>query len=89
MDKDKKNIDYWDKYYGSGKDKKYSPPEYNEKYNAKSQKEKTSASKSGRKNPEPSGRIVGSEYKKTRMTDWLEKKIEMLCMCDIVEEYKN
>ncbi len=67
MDKDKKNIDYWDKYYGTGKDKKYSPPEYNEKYNPKSQKEKTSAGKSGRKNPEPSGRIVGSEYKKTRI----------------------
>ena len=66
MDKDKKNIDYWDKYYGSGKDKKDPPPEYSKRYSPKTQKENSSGNKSGRSNPEPAGRIIGSEYKKNR-----------------------
>ena len=66
MDKDKKNIDYWDKYYGSGKDKKEPPPDYSKKYNTKTQQENKPVNKSGKKNPEPAGRIIGSEYKKTR-----------------------
>jgi spore germination protein GerM len=63
VDKNKKNIDYWDKYYGSGKDKKDPYPDYDKKYNPKTIKENTPIRKSGRKNSEPEGKIIGSEYK--------------------------
>jgi germination protein M len=62
VDKDKKNIDYWDKYYGSGKGKKDPTPDYDKKYIPKPEKENT-ARNSGRKHPESEGRIIGSEYK--------------------------
>ena len=66
MDKNKKNIDYWDKYYGSGKDKKDLYSEYGKKYNPKTIKENTTRNKSARENLESEGRIVGSEYKVKR-----------------------
>lgn len=63
MDKDKKNINYWDKYYGSGKDKKDPYPGYDKKYNPNTIKKNASIKKSGRGNFEPEGKIIGSEYK--------------------------
>ncbi|MCL5070676.1 MAG: GerMN domain-containing protein [Actinobacteria bacterium] len=67
MDKNKKNVDYWDKYYGSGKNKKKSDAESysssepggNSGYNKYKPKDKEYGSKKN----EPEGRIVGSEYK--------------------------
>jgi len=63
VDKDKKNINYWDKYYSSGKSKKDPYPDYGKKSNPKTIKENTNIKKSGRKNLESEGRIIGSEYK--------------------------
>lgn len=63
MDKNKKNINYWDKYYVSGKDKKDPSPDYGKKYNPKTLKENTARNKSARGNSESKGRIIGSEYK--------------------------
>jgi spore germination protein GerM len=63
VDKNKKNIDYWDKYYGSGKDKKERYPDYDKKYSSKTIKENTSGNKASRRDPESEGRIIGSEYK--------------------------
>ena len=66
MDKNKKNIDYWDKYYGSGKDKKERYSDYGKKYDPKTIKENTTRDKSARENFESEGRIIGSEYKVKR-----------------------
>lgn len=66
MDKNKKDIDYWDKYYGSGKNKKEPYPDYGSKYKQKKIKDNSYYQKKynndkGRENAQ--GRIIGSEYK--------------------------
>ena len=63
MDKNKKNINYWDKYNVSGKDKKDPYPDSGKKYNPKTLKENIAGNKSARRNSESEGRIIGSEYK--------------------------
>ncbi|MCL6087785.1 MAG: GerMN domain-containing protein [Actinobacteria bacterium] len=63
MNKDKNNFDYWDKYYGSGKDKKHSYTDYDKKYGNRSPKDNHYNKKYSSKKYEPEGRIVGSEYK--------------------------
>lgn len=63
MDKNKKNLDYWDKYYGSGKDKKQSYQDYDKKYGSRGSKESPYNKKYSNKKYESEGKIIGSEYK--------------------------
>ncbi|MHB1346653.1 MAG: GerMN domain-containing protein [Candidatus Humimicrobiaceae bacterium] len=63
MDKDKKNINYWDKYYGSGKDRKDRYTDYDKRQSPKNVKENQSGKSPSRRNFEPGGKIIGSEYK--------------------------
>ena len=66
MDKNKKDINYWDKYNSSGKYRKDPYPNSGKKYNSKTLRENSSANKSARESPESEGRIIGSEYKLKR-----------------------
>ncbi|MCE5328970.1 GerMN domain-containing protein [bacterium] len=63
MDKDKKKFDYWDKYYGSGKNRKESYPDYKKNYNSKYSKNNSGNKKYSHNKYEPEGKIIGSEYK--------------------------
>lgn len=68
MDKNKKKFDYWDKYYGSGRNKKESDSKYKKSYNSKEPGEDSAYGKYrskeyNSKKKESEGRIIGSEYK--------------------------
>jgi len=64
VDKNKKDINYWDKYNSSGKYRKDPYHDSSKKYNSKTLREDSSTNKSARGNSESEGRIIGSEYKK-------------------------
>ncbi|MDD5659853.1 MAG: GerMN domain-containing protein [Actinomycetota bacterium] len=63
MDKNKKNFDYWDKYYGSGKNRKKSYSDGKKDHDGKYLKSGYKNKKYGNDKYEPEGKIIGSEYK--------------------------